>query len=62
MRSAFVFIQPSGAQLAALAQLIDAGQMKPVMHTVLPLTEARQAQVISQGGHARGKLVLQVAD
>ena len=62
VRSAFVFIQPSGAQLAAIAQLIDAGQMKPVIHTVLPLNEARQAQVISQGGHARGKLVLQVAD
>jgi hypothetical protein len=28
----------------------------------LPLAEARQAQVISQGGHARGKIVLHVAD
>jgi hypothetical protein len=36
--------------------------MKPILHTVLPLSEARQAQVISQGGHARGKLVLHVAD
>ena len=36
--------------------------MKPILHTVLPLYEARQAQVISQGGHVRGKIVLHVAD
>lgn len=62
VRSAFVFIHPSGQQLTAIAQLIDAGQMKPVIHTVLPLTEVRQAHAISQGGHARGKIVLHVAD
>lgn len=62
VRSAFVFIHPSGPQLTQIAQLIDQGQMKPIIHTVLPLREARQAQVISQGGHARGKLVLHVAD
>ncbi len=62
VRSAFVFIQPSGSQLDAIARLIDEGRMKPILHTVLPLYEARQAQVISQGGHARGKIVLHVAD
>ena len=62
VRSAFVFIDPSGPQLTQIAQLIDQGRMKPIIHTVLPLNEARQAQVISQGGHARGKLVLHVAD
>ncbi|MDG4605303.1 MAG: NADP-dependent oxidoreductase [Candidatus Contendobacter sp.] len=62
VRSAFVFVQPNGQQLAAIARLIDEGRMKPIIHTVLPLSEARQAQVISQGGHARGKIVLHVAD
>lgn len=62
VRSAFVFIQPSGSQLTQIAQMIDQGQMKPVIHAVLPLSEARQAQVISQGGHARGKIVLRVGD
>ncbi|CDH45909.1 Alcohol dehydrogenase zinc-binding domain protein [Candidatus Contendobacter odensis Run_B_J11] len=62
VRSAFVFVQPSGQQLTAIARLIDAGRMKPIIHTVLPLSDARQAQVISQGGHARGKIVLHVAD
>ena len=62
VRSAFVFIQPSGEQLAAIARLIDDGRMKPIIHAVLPLTEARQAHVISQGGHARGKIVLRIVD
>jgi len=62
VRSAFVFVQPSGSQLDALAHLIDEGRMKPMLQTVLPLYEARQAQVISQGGHVRGKIVLHVAD
>ncbi len=62
VRGAFVFVQPSGPQLVQIAQLIDQGRMKPIIHAVLPLTEARQAQVISQGGHARGKIVLHVRD
>ncbi|MFO1372316.1 MAG: NADP-dependent oxidoreductase [Candidatus Competibacteraceae bacterium] len=61
-RKAFVFIQPSGAQLTAIARLIDEGQMKPIIHTLLPLSEVRQAHAISQGGHARGKIVLNIAD
>ena len=62
VRSAFVFVQPNGQQLAAITRLIDEGRMEPIIHSVLPLSEARQAQVISQGGHARGKIVLHVAD
>ncbi|MBL8250482.1 MAG: NADP-dependent oxidoreductase [Candidatus Competibacter sp.] len=62
VRRAFVFIHADGEQLAAIARLIDEGKMKPIIHTVLPLAEARQAHAISQGGHARGKIVLQVAD
>lgn len=62
VRSAFVFVQPSGEQLTAIAELIDAGRMKPLIHTILPLHEFRQAHAISQGGHARGKIVLRVAE
>jgi NADPH:quinone reductase-like Zn-dependent oxidoreductase len=62
VRRAFVFIHASGDQLSALANLIDQGKIKPIIHSVLPLAEARQAQVISQGGHARGKIILRVTD
>ncbi len=61
VRSAFVFVQPSSSQLDAITQLIDEGRIKPILHTIMPLYEARQAQVISQGGHVRGKIVLHVA-
>jgi len=62
VRRAFVFIHADGEQLRAITRLIDEGKIKPIIHSVLPLAEARQAHAISQGGHARGKIVLHVAD
>lgn len=60
VRKAFVFIQPDAAVLAELAKLVDAGKLRPYVETVLPLSEARRAQELSQGGHVRGKIVLKV--
>ncbi len=51
---------PAGADLAELARLADAGHLKPNVTAVLPLSEARQAHVMIEGGHTRGKIVLQV--
>ncbi len=58
---AFVFVQPNASQLTEIACLIDAGAVKSIVETVLPLTEFRRAQALSQGGHTRGKIVLKVA-
>jgi NADPH:quinone reductase-like Zn-dependent oxidoreductase len=55
-----VFVQPNAAQLAEMATLVDAGKLKPVIETVLPLSEARQAQELNKTGHTRGKIVLRV--
>jgi len=41
--------------------LIDAGKVKTVVETVLPLAEARRAHELSQSGHVRGKIVLKAA-
>jgi len=54
--------RPDAAQLAEIAILIDAGQLKPAITMVLPLAKAAQAHEMSQAGHGRGKIVLQVAD
>jgi NADPH:quinone reductase-like Zn-dependent oxidoreductase len=63
VRGVFVMTSPnSAAQLSELAGLMDAGALQPVVSTVLPLTEARQAHGISQSGHARGKIVLRVVE
>jgi NADPH:quinone reductase-like Zn-dependent oxidoreductase len=60
VRRAFVFVQPNAAQLTEIAALVDTGKLRPVVETVLPLSEARQAQDQSQSGHTRGKIVLKV--
>ena len=46
-------------QLAQIADWADAGRLKGFVSTVLPLSEARQAQALSQTGRTRGKIILQ---
>jgi NADPH:quinone reductase-like Zn-dependent oxidoreductase len=59
-RASFV-VRPNAAELAQIADLVDSGEVKPVVETILPLSEARRAQELSQTGHTRGKIVLKVA-
>jgi NADPH:quinone reductase-like Zn-dependent oxidoreductase len=61
-RGGYVFVQPNAAELAEIATLIDSGKLRPVVETVLPLSEARRAQELNQAAHTRGKIVLQVTD
>jgi NADPH:quinone reductase-like Zn-dependent oxidoreductase len=53
-------IWPVGAHLAEIARLIDAGQLRPTIATVLPLHEARQAHITLDRRRTCGKIVLQV--
>jgi len=62
VRGAGVSVHPDPAQLARIAALIDAGDLKPVISAVLPLTEAARAHELSQTGHVGGKIVLKVGD
>jgi NADPH:quinone reductase-like Zn-dependent oxidoreductase len=48
------------SELAELARLADAGHIKPEIATVLPLADVRQAHVLSESRHVRGKIVLRV--
>jgi len=52
---------PDGATLKEIGGLIDAGQVKTRVGSILPLSQAKQAQELAQSGHTRGKIVLQVA-
>ncbi len=47
--------QPNGAQLSEITTFIDAGVVKPVVSTVLPLKEAAQAHELAGLGHARAR-------
>jgi NADPH:quinone reductase-like Zn-dependent oxidoreductase len=46
--------------LQTFAQLIDQGQIKAVVGTIFPLTEAAQAHTLSQSRHGRGRIVLHI--
>ena len=59
-RGAGMLVKPNAGQLREIARLIDAGRLKPHVETILPLSEVRKAHELSQGGHVRGKIVLEV--
>jgi NADPH:quinone reductase len=60
VRFVLAMVHPSGEQMAEMAQLFDAGQLKVHLDGVFPLQEAGQAHKLSENGHVRGKLVLAV--
>ncbi|MHB9074056.1 MAG: NADP-dependent oxidoreductase [Desulfobaccales bacterium] len=62
VRGEGVRVHTDTAQLTQIAALIDAGDLKPAVTTVLPLAEAARAHELSQTGHVRGKIVLKVGD
>ncbi len=60
VRQAHFMMTPNGSELAEIAKLVDSGKLKPIVETVLPLADARQAHELSQTRHTRGKIVLRV--
>ena len=56
-----VFSSPPIAEtLAEVARMVDAGQIKPVVSTVLPLQDIQKAHQLIEANHTRGKVVMQV--
>jgi NADPH:quinone reductase-like Zn-dependent oxidoreductase len=53
-------VHPSGEQMAAMASLFEAGQLKTHLEAVFPLQDVAQAHQLIEGGHVRGKVVLTV--
>ncbi|WP_285576723.1 NADP-dependent oxidoreductase [Actinoallomurus iriomotensis] len=56
----YVFVRPDPTDLAALAQLVDDGRLTVPVAKTFPLSEAAEAQRLSEEGHTRGKIVLTV--
>ncbi|MCA2229706.1 NADP-dependent oxidoreductase [Nonomuraea aurantiaca] len=55
----FLFMKASGDQLRELTQLIDAGEIRPVVDRVFPFKETRQALAYLEAGRAKaGKVVV----
>ncbi len=60
IRPAYVFVRPSGSQLAELARLVDGGELRVELEESYPLAEAAEALERLEGGRVRGKLALEV--
>jgi len=60
VRQTLMWVQGNRAQLEDIGRLVDAGQVRPVIDSVFPLSQVGQAHQRSQTRHARGKIVLQV--
>ena len=61
VRAELVIMSPSSEQLAEIARLAATGQLRIEIAETLPLAEFQQALALSESGHARGKIVLEVA-
>ena len=62
VRPVWFVVQPNREQLVRIGTLIDEGKVRPIIDTVLPLSQARQAYEQGAKGHTRGKIVLRVVD
>jgi NADPH:quinone reductase-like Zn-dependent oxidoreductase len=60
-RTARFAAQVSSELLSTFAQLIDEGHVKVFVGETFPLSEANKAQELSESGHGRGRIVLQIA-
>ena len=62
VRPVWFVVQPNREQLVRIGALIDEGKVRPIIDTVLPLSQARQVYEQGAKGHTRGKIVLRVVD
>lgn len=58
----FLFMHPSGSELAELAALMGSGRLVPVIDRVFPFSETAQAFGYLEEGHAKGKVVVEMPD
>ncbi len=56
----FITRSTTPGTLAALAELVAAGELDPNVSARYPLAHAAEAMALVESGHARGKLVLEV--
>jgi NADPH:quinone reductase-like Zn-dependent oxidoreductase len=60
VRAELLVMSPSSEQLARLAELVAAGDVRVEISQVVPLAEAQRAHELSESGHTRGKIILTV--
>jgi NADPH:quinone reductase-like Zn-dependent oxidoreductase len=58
LRGVHYMTEPDAGELARIADLIEAGKVKPAVQSTFPLESAGPAQDALEHGHVRGKIVL----
>ncbi|WP_042474244.1 NADP-dependent oxidoreductase [Bacillus ndiopicus] len=56
----FLFMKPSGAQLATIRELIEAQKIKPIIDRVILFEDIQQAFDYSESGRAKGKVIVKI--
>jgi alcohol dehydrogenase len=59
-RYRYLFMHPSGPELAELAALLEAGTLQAVVDKVFPFTDMAEAFRYLEGGHAKGKIIVRM--
>jgi NADPH:quinone reductase-like Zn-dependent oxidoreductase len=58
VRYSFLFMRASGEQLRAIAALVDAGTIRPVVDRVFPFESTKEGMAYVGSGRAKGKVVV----
>lgn len=58
----FIFMKPSGGQLAQITRLIEDGCIKPVIDKEFSFDQSQEALDYLESGHARGKVVIKIRE
>ena len=61
IRAERIVMKRNSADLAELAQLVAKGAVRPRMDKTLSLSQAKEAQALSEEGKTEGKVILKVA-
>jgi NADPH:quinone reductase-like Zn-dependent oxidoreductase len=60
VRAANAFVRPDGVALTQLAELVDAGKLRPVVEKTFAFSDIARAHEHVAAGHTRGKVVIAV--
>ena len=53
-------VKPRGGELDKITALVESGKLRPVIERVFPLEQIAEAHRLSETGHVRGKIVIEI--